>query len=206
MLTEPQITFRHMSSSPAVLADVQRRIIWLERFHPSIVGCHVAVEAPRKRHRQGGLFRVRVEVSVPGGEVVVSRSPPEHHSHTDVYVAIRDAFRAARRELMDRARLMRGDVKGHVAPLTGHIARLFDEPRGRYGFLETGDGREIYFHEHALLDEWEDVRVGDRVRFVEEGGDKGPQASTVERLGSPPSKAPTLDDGAPQPVPPAPGA
>jgi cold shock CspA family protein/ribosome-associated translation inhibitor RaiA len=182
MLTEPRITFRHMSSSPALLADIHRRIAWLERFHPAIVGCHVAVEAPR-RHRQGGLFRVRVEVSVPGGEVVVSRSPPAHHSHSDAYVAVRDAFRAARRELMDRARLMRGDVKGHVVQLTGHVVRLFDEPRGRYGFLGTGDGREIYFHEHALLDEWSDLRVGDRVRFVEEAGDKGPQASTVERLG-----------------------
>jgi cold shock CspA family protein/ribosome-associated translation inhibitor RaiA len=190
MLTEPQITFRHMTTSPALLADIQRRIAWLERFHPAIVGCHVAVEAPRKHHRQGGLFRVRVEISVPGGEVVVSRSPPAHQSHADVYVAVRDAFRAARRELMDRARLMRGDVKGHAAPQVGQVARTFDEPRGRYGFLETPEGREVYFHEHALLDEWEDLAAGDRVRFVEESGNKGPQASTVEKIGPAPHPRP----------------
>jgi cold shock CspA family protein len=183
MLTEPQITFRNMSSSPAVEADVRRRIAWLERFHPAIVGCHVAVEAPQKRHKQGGLFRVRIEVTVPGGEIVVSRAPPEHASHADVYVATRDAFRAARRELADRARLIRGDVKAHAPSQTATIARLFEEPRGRFGFLATDDGREIYFHEHALLDAWDDVVVGDRVRFVEESGDKGPQASTVERTG-----------------------
>lgn len=182
MRIEPQITFRNMASSPAVEADVQRRIAWLQRFHPAIVGCHVAVEAPRKRHKQGGLFRVRIELSVPGGELVVSRSPPEHASHADVYVAVRDAFRAARRELLDHARLIRGDVKAHVPPSTGEVVRLFDEPRGRFGFLSTDDGREIYFHEHALLDDWRDVAVGDRVRFVEEAGDKGPQASTVERI------------------------
>jgi cold shock CspA family protein/ribosome-associated translation inhibitor RaiA len=184
MRVEPQITFRNMSSSPAVEADVRRRIRWLERFHPAIVGCHVAVEAPNRRHKQGDLFRVRIEVSVPGGEVVVSRSPPEHASHADVYVAVRDAFRAARRELADRVRLMRGDVKEHVPTSSGEIVRLFDEPRGRYGFLATDDGREVYFHEHALLDAWDDVVVGDRVRFVEEAGDKGPQASTVERTGA----------------------
>jgi cold shock CspA family protein len=184
MLTDPQITFRNMSSSPAVEADVRRRIAWLERFHPAIVGCHVAIEAPRRRHRQGGLFRIRIEVAVPGGEVVVSRAPDEDHAHADVYVAIRDAFRAARRELMDRARRIRGDVKGHLPLPTGQIARLFDEPRGRYGFLRTDDGREIYFHEHAVLDDWEDLRIGHRVRFVEESGDRGPQASTVEVVGT----------------------
>jgi cold shock CspA family protein/ribosome-associated translation inhibitor RaiA len=183
MLTEPQITFRNMSSSPAVETDVRRRIAWLERFYPAIVGCHVAIEAPR-RHRQGGLFRVRIEVAVPGGEVVVSRSPAESHDHADVYVAVRDAFRAARREVMDRARRLRGDVKEHVPAPAGRIARLFDEPRGRYGFLQTDDGRDVYFHEHAVLDAWEELRVGDRVRFVETSGDKGPQASTVEVIGA----------------------
>jgi len=185
---------------------VRRGIVWLERVRPSIVGCHVAIEAPRRRHRQGGLFRVRVEVGVPGGEVVVSRSPPKHHGHPEVYVAIRDAFRAARRESMDRARLMRRDVKDHVAPLTGHVARLLDEPRGPCGFFVTGDSREAYCHEHALVDGCDDRRAGDRVRFVEEAGDRGPQASAVKRIGR--ATAGGRDEGAAvtrRAAPPAPG-
>jgi cold shock CspA family protein/ribosome-associated translation inhibitor RaiA len=185
MQTPLQITYRNLTSSPALEEDIERRVRWLERFHPRIVGCHVAIEAPNQHHRQGGLFRVRIEIAIPGGEIVVSRSPQADHSHADVYVAIRDAFRAARRELMDRARVLRGDMKEHVAEDVGRVVRLFDDPRGRYGFLETVEGREVYFHEHALLDDWEDLRTGDRVRYVEVQGDKGPQASTVERTTHP---------------------
>jgi len=143
------------------------------------MACRVTVEAPHRHHRDGNEFRVRIDLSVPGRDVVVGRSPP-HHAHTDVYVAIKDAFRAARREVMDQLRLRRGNVKEHVPVPTGRVARIFDEPNGRYGFLETDDGRDVYFHEHALLDGWDDLAVGARVRFVEEVGDKGPQASTVE--------------------------
>lgn len=182
MIQEPQITFRNMTPSPAVEAEVLRRTEWLERFHPKIIGCRVIVEAPHRRSSRGKLYHVRVDVTVPGAEIVVGRDPPEHHSHIDLYVAIRDAFRAARRALADHIRLVRGQVKDHVPPATGRIVRLIDEPGGRYGFLETDGSLEVYFHENAVLDGWDDLEVGDRVRFVEEPGEKGPQASTVERV------------------------
>lgn len=180
MILQPQITFRNMDPSAAVEADVLRRIEWLERFHPSITACRVVVEAPHRHRKTGTPYRVRVDITVPGAELVAGRDPPEHRAHADVYVAVRDAFRAARRQLLDHHRLVRGEVKVHEEELLGRIARIFDEPGGRYGFIETPDGRDVYFHEHAVLDGWDEIKVGDRVRYVEELGDKGPQASTVE--------------------------
>lgn len=183
MILEPQITFRHMDPSPAVEADVRRRLVWLERFHPRIMGCRVVIEAPHQHRRQGTPYHCRIDLTVPGAQLVVGRDPPSHEAHADVYVAVRDAFRAARRELMDHARIMRREVKAHEPVPLGRVARMFDEPGARYGFVETDDGREVFFHENAVLDGWDDLNVGDRVRFVEEQGDKGPQASTLERAG-----------------------
>lgn len=180
MILQPQITFRNMDASAALEADVLRRTEWLERFHPTIMGCRVVIEAPHRHHKQGTPFRVRIDITVPGAEIVVGRDPPEHRAHADVYVAVRDAFRAARRKLLDHHRLVQGQVKFHEAPPLGRVARLFDEPGGRYGFLESPEGYDVYFHENAVLDGWDEIKVGDRVRYVEELGDKGPQASTVE--------------------------
>jgi hypothetical protein len=73
----------------------------------------VTVEAPHKNHRQGNLYTVRVDLRFPGGEALANRAPSEDHAHEDVYVALRDAFKAARRQLQDRQRIRRGDVKLH---------------------------------------------------------------------------------------------
>jgi cold shock CspA family protein len=113
---------------------------------------------------------------VPGGELVVARSPSAHAAHEDVLVAIRDAFDAARRELMDYARRKRGQVKGHVGPQIAWVTRLARD----HGFLEAEDGRAIYFHRHSVLQGFEKLTLGTTVRFTEEAGDNGPQASTVD--------------------------
>jgi cold shock CspA family protein len=96
----------------------------------------------------------------------------------DLEIAIRDAFDAARRKLEDFARRQRGTVKHHEELPHAHISALF--PDKGYGFLTTLDNREIYFHEHSVLNyDFKHLKVGMKVRFVEEQGVKGPQASTV---------------------------
>lgn len=93
-------------------------------------------------------------------------------------MAIRDAFDAARRKLQDYARRRRGVLKVHEGSPRARVAKLF--PEERFGFLETPDGREIYFHENSVLDfDFKRLKVGTEVHFVEELGEKGPQASTV---------------------------
>ena len=99
-----QITFRNMNPSDAVRVKVEERAEKLEKFHDHINGCHVVIEAPHKHHRKGKLYWVRIDLTVPNGELVVNRNPSKRSSHEDVYVAIRDAFDAARRRLEDHVR------------------------------------------------------------------------------------------------------
>ncbi len=131
------------------------------------------VEAPHRHHQHGVQFNVRIDITVPGGEVVVKREP-----HTDIYVAIRDAFIAARRQLQSHAKRQRGDVKSHAPQPYGRVSQLF--LMDGYGFLTADDGREIYFHKNSVLNGgFEKLEVGSEVRFAEEQGDQGLQASTV---------------------------
>jgi ribosomal subunit interface protein len=113
-----EIHFHNTARSDAVEAEIRERAAKLEKFADRIVSCRVTVNAPHKHHRQGKLFRVSVDVHIPGGHIVVSRDPAEHHAHEDVFVAIRDAFDATRRQLQDRLRVERGQVKLHVPPST----------------------------------------------------------------------------------------
>jgi ribosomal subunit interface protein len=177
-----QITFRNMPASPAIEQNIREKAARLDRFADHIMACRVIVEAPHRHHHQGKLYHVRIDITVPGNELIVSRDPGEHHAHADVYVAIRDAFDAALRQLEDHVRRRRGQTKSHETPLHGRVVRI--TPPAHHGFIEAADGREIYFHRNSVLDDGFDrLAVGTEVRFVEEPGDEGPQASTVRIVG-----------------------
>jgi ribosomal subunit interface protein len=105
-----------MDRSESVEAKVRERAAELEKFDARITSCRVVIEAANRRHQQGRLYHVRVDIGVPGGEIVVKRNPAEHHAHEDVYVAVRDAFDAARRQIEDHVRRRRGDTKSHGRP------------------------------------------------------------------------------------------
>jgi ribosomal subunit interface protein len=177
-----QITFRNLDRSPAIEAKIRERAAKLEKYCDRIMGCRVAVEALHRHRRHGNLYHVRIDVTVPGAELVASREPDEHHAYTDVYVAIRDAFDSMRRQLEDYVRRSRGQVKTHAAPPQGTIVEL-DAEQG-YGRIESSDGRLVYFHRNSLLDaDFDRLAIGTKVIFVEEMGERGPQASTVRLAG-----------------------
>jgi len=110
------ISFRNMDPSPAVEARIREKAAKLGRLYNRIIGCTVVVEAPHRHHHKGKLYSVHIDISVPGKDLVVDRAKPLDHAHEDVYLAVRDAFKAAERRLEDHARRMRGDVKTHNAP------------------------------------------------------------------------------------------
>jgi len=179
-----QITFKEMEPSEAVEKWVEERAAKLEKSYAPIIHCHVVIEAPHRRSRHGRLYGIRIDITVPGGEVVVSQQGPKDHAHEDVYVALRDAFRAARRQLQDVARKQRREVKRHEPQRRAQVTKLYLAEG--YGFLEGSDEVEVYFHRNAVLHgAFDDLRIGSLVRYVlaEGEGKAGPQASTVELIG-----------------------
>jgi ribosomal subunit interface protein len=175
-----QIAHRGVTPSEAVSERVRAKAKKLERYFQRIVGCKVTLEGPGRHHRMGRNYRARIEITVPGGKLVVGRSPRKSQVHEDLNAAIDAAFREARRQLEDHARRhdQRAREYSHAEPARAKVAKFF--PQDGYGFLLTPEGREIFFDEHSVLDgAFGRLRVGTPVRFAEEMGDKGPQASTV---------------------------
>ena len=109
-----QITFHNMEPSPLLAACVRERAAKLDRFFGHITTCHVAIDAPHRHHHKGKLYTVRINLTVPGGELAVRHAKPADPAHEDPELAIRDAFDAIRRELEDYARRRRQDVKTHT--------------------------------------------------------------------------------------------
>jgi len=103
-----QITIRDVKHSEAVELHIREKAKKLDEFFNHVISCRVVVEVPHKHHHQGKQFNVRIDVGVAGGEIVVNRDHAE-----DLYVALRDAFDAAVRQVEDYAHKVRGEVKRH---------------------------------------------------------------------------------------------
>ena len=170
-----ELSTRRITLSPALEADLRKRATKLERHYDRITSCRIAVERPSNHHNEGGPYRVRLDITVPGSELIADKEAE------DLNTAIRDAFDAAERQVEEFSRRRRGEVKTPVVPPTGQVVRIF--PEEGFGFVEAPDGREVYFHRNAVLEGFETLAVGSTVRFVEEQGIEGPQASTVSLVG-----------------------
>jgi cold shock CspA family protein len=185
-----------MEASSSVEEWIRDEAAKLNEFYPRIMSCRVVVELPNRRHKSGSRYHVRIDLTVPGGELVTKREPSLHSSwqrtqtnkaakHLEIHVphrelrqAIDDAFKAMGRQLQDYARRQRGDQKTHEPTPRARVSKLV--PAEEYGFLETLGGREIYFHAHSVLGgRFGSLKIGTAVTFAEEEGEKGPQASTV---------------------------
>ena len=158
MQEDVQITWRGMNPSDALGAKIREQISTLERFYDGMIGCRVVVEQLHRHKHKGNLFNVRIDLSVPGKVIVVNR------------------------QLEDYVRRHRGDVKTHELTPHGRIVEL--HPESDYGRLECPDGRLVYFHRNSLLNgDLDTLEIGVEVRFAEEMGDEGPQASSVSIIG-----------------------
>ena len=171
-----EISTRRIDLSADLEADLRRRATKLERLYDRITSCRIAVERESNHHQEGGPYRVRLDITVPGSELVANKAAE------DLNVAIRDAFQAAERQVDEFSQRRRGEVKTPVGPPEGRVLRLF--PEQDFGFLAGEDGREVYFHRNAVLEPgFDSLEVGARVRYAETQGIEGPQASTVSQVG-----------------------
>jgi ribosome-associated translation inhibitor RaiA len=110
------ITFRHMESSAAVETRINELATHLGTFSDRIQSCRVVVDSPHRHHHQGKVFNVKVQLALPGDDVVVDMERPDRDGHEDIYVVLRDAFDAARRQLQQRMSTLRGDEKRREKP------------------------------------------------------------------------------------------
>lgn len=180
-----KITFRNMDRSETLAAAIEERCMQLEKFYRHIIGMHVIVEAPHRRHhRKGRFYRVMIEVHVPRKRLTTSHAPGREIRHENIIATVNDAFRAMSRQLEDYARKQRGDTKHHEEPLLGRVERVF--PGQDYGFILLTDGQEVYFHKNSVAhDAFTDLEPGTPVRVAlhEDESPQGPQASTVVSIG-----------------------
>jgi ribosomal subunit interface protein len=110
MQTPVQITVRDMAHSEALDEHIRVKAAKLEQYFSPITSCRVVVEAPHKHSHQGRQYAVLLDITVPGQEIVVN-----HEHDEDVYIALRDAFDAAKRRLEDYARIRRGETRTRQA-------------------------------------------------------------------------------------------
>jgi len=181
-----QITFRGMPHSDALEAHATRRVAKLDRFFDRITSCRVVIESTGdhqiRHHRHGRRFHVSIDIVVPRSELAIAKSPPDRDVVEDPHSAMESAFDDAERRLEDWSQRIRGEVKSRHLPPVGRVTKIFGD-RG-FGFLESEEGEEIYFHRNSVLRAaFGALAPGVLVRYREESGDDGPQASTVEVVG-----------------------
>lgn len=182
-----EITFRGVEKFDFLEELIRQKAAALEKVCDRVISCRVAVEAPQQHQRGGRPFRVRITLNVPPGhEVAVRREASEGSIHDELPAVIRSAFDAARRKLKRLTEKQRGEVKTHPVheEAMAIVVRLFRE--GGYGFLKTLDGRDLYFHQNSVLqNDFDRLEIGTGVRYEEEEGEDGPQASTVQIIDKP---------------------
>ena len=175
-----KITFRNIPPAHKEVLDpiIREHTGKLEKHFSQIISCRVVVEKTQERHHVGNLYRTTITLTVPHKQTVVNREHPFHHSHEDMFVTISHAFEDAARQLEEYARMKYKDLKDHDMLPHGVILKLY--PKDGYGFIQTFGNKEIYFHKNSVLDGFENLNIGGEVRYEEEEGEKGPQASTVK--------------------------
>lgn len=178
-----QIAFHGVPSSPRIEDLVRERAGKLERFCDHLSSCRVTVEKPHRSRGTAEHWQVRIDLRVPPGhELVVRRESTEQTARDGLYGVVVDAFDAAKRRLEKLTARQRGDVKAHPEQeVAGIVRRLFED----HGFLRTMDGRDVYFHQNAVVSgRFDELGIGMGVAFEEEEGDEGPQATSVRIIDS----------------------
>lgn len=182
-----EMIWHEMDPLPHVESRVRERVARLEKFFDRIIGVRVVVEAAHRRPRGSSVdYEVRLEVTVPGSVLTIDRKPGDVHTHKDPQMAVRDAFQAMERKLKRWKEEHSGRPELTETPyLQGKIAEL--NPLEDGGQIAVTDGRLIYFHRNAVVNEdYDDLNIGDPVELMIAPEDDAVNlhASTVRRIGT----------------------
>jgi len=176
-----EIRYHQLDPSPALDEEIRAHVDKLERLYPRLTACRVAVECLHHQHQTGNIIEVHIELSVPGRTLVVSREPhkaQQEFAHPDVRASVKQAFKAAERQLKNYKEQQKGEVKNHPTPMYATITQLV--PEEDHGFLMTTTGALLYFNRTSCMTEdFDSLRYGDAVHYIQVEGDNGPVASKV---------------------------
>jgi cold shock CspA family protein len=181
MQVPPEIAYRGVEKTGQLDQLIQTRIAKLEKICDYIVSCHIVIEQSQNNQQSGNPFRVRILVRVPPGhELVSDRISTRGKRGEPLPALIRRSFDAMEKQLQELVEKQRNDIKTHPTVQTNALVESIFRNDG-YGFLRSLDGRQIYFHKNSVLhNEFERLEIGTGVRFSEEMGEMGLQATTVE--------------------------
>ena len=184
MQIPPEITYRNVEKTQAIDDLIQEKIAKLEQFCDYMNSCRVVVEKAHENPNSGSPYRVSIDITIPHGrEIAVDQSPDVGKQYPPLETVIRDAFEAARRQVVSLSNEQQRERKIHPEQEVGAvIVKLF--PEQGYGFLKAVDtGKEVYFHRNSVTNkEFSELQIGYGVRFKETLGEMGPQATTVHVL------------------------
>jgi len=186
-----EISYRDVDKTDSIDSLIRQKVAKLEQVCDYMISCRVAVEKRHRHQRTGEPYRVRIDIRVPPEhELAVERISARGEREEPLPTTIRKAFEAARRQLKKLVEKQRGEVKRHPEQETmAFVSRIFREEG--YGFLISPDGHEVYFRDSSVLHgDFDRLEIGTGVRYVEELGEKGPQASTLQIVDKPGSRIP----------------
>ncbi len=170
-----QINMRKTDDSPVLMEQIQKNAEKLTRYYKRITHCRVVIDYEQKNQHRGKIYNVKVELDIPGRELMVTRKKGE-----DVYVVARLAFEVMKRQLEEMARKRHGRTKTHAEVVFGHVTRLM--PHDGYGFIEDVDGQEYYFSlTNVAFPNFEQLGVGDGVYFTAGAIGDSHQAQHISR-------------------------
>jgi cold shock CspA family protein len=183
-----EITYENVRKSEELDAFIRERAAKLDRHHPRIMSCRIGVARPNAHVTNANPFQVRILCTVPPQhEVVAVKRPNESEPQVPLTAVIASAFDAVERQLQELAERQRGVIKVHELPTaaTALVTKLFGNDG--YGFIETADTRQIYFHRNSVAgDDFARLEVGTLVRFEEVVAEDGsPRATTVSIVDQP---------------------
>ncbi len=186
MQEAPEITFKNMDVSPTLDARLRERIDRLERFHHGIIGCRVVVQEAHKSPASGkNPLRIDLEVEIPGDFLHSSGEEEIREVKDETGNLVTRVFEAMEHQLDAAVARNKRQVKAHAADHEiGRVTRLF--PGQGYGFVQVGEGPELYFTENVLHGlAMAELEEGSRVVVTRahDDGPMGPLANAVRRLG-----------------------
>lgn len=168
-----EVSFHNVIPSEFIEAKARYHAGKLCKYFDHIMNCRITIETHHHQHK-GNIYHVTVKLGVPHEDLVVNRHP----ANEDVYVAMRDAFKAIQRKLKDYTAKLRGEMKSHLPQLQGRVLEI--APMSDFGLIQTNDGATFRFSSQSVIDfDFDKLEVGAKVKFNAVDSNTGPAASTV---------------------------